>query len=51
MENGPAVTSRERRPVGEVALFLGLAALLFYPIHRPYLHPDQNLLPTLPSCR
>lgn len=31
-----------------IALYTALAALLVYPLHRPYLHPDQDLIPTLP---
>ena len=31
-----------------VALFAALTALLVYPLHRPYLHPDQDLPATLP---
>ena len=31
-----------------VVLFAALTALLVYPLHRPYLHPDQDVLPTLP---
>jgi hypothetical protein len=42
---------RERRepPRAVTVVVLGLlAALLFYPLHRPYLHPDQDVPPTLP---
>src|SRR5690348_405373 len=31
-----------------VSLFVALAVLLFYPLHRPYQHPDQDLTATLP---
>src|SRR5258706_7895703 len=31
-----------------IALFVALAELLVYPLHRPYLHPDQDVPPTLP---
>jgi 4-amino-4-deoxy-L-arabinose transferase-like glycosyltransferase len=31
-----------------VALFVALTILLVYPVHRPYLHPDQDLPVTLP---
>src|SRR5262245_16017959 len=31
-----------------VSLFAALAVLLFYPLHRPYQHPDQDLTATLP---
>jgi len=31
-----------------IVVFTALATLLVYPLHRPYLHPDQDVLPTLP---
>ena len=31
-----------------VSLFAALTVLLFYPLHRPYQHPDQDLTATLP---
>ena len=31
-----------------LSLFAALAVLLFYPLHRPYQHPDQDLTATLP---
>jgi hypothetical protein len=31
-----------------VVLLAALAALIVYPVHRPYLHPDQDIPPALP---
>lgn len=31
-----------------VSLFAALTVLLFYPLHRPYQHPDQDLTATMP---
>ncbi len=39
---------REPPRAATVALLAALALLLFYPLHRPYQHPDQDLVPTLP---